>query len=247
VPPAPAPNPLEQALTGALDWWRDAGVSHAFTDEPVQWLKPPEDAAAKVQPDTPAPRPAPPPPPQLGGDRAQWPAMLDAFAPWWMAEPSLDVGPVSERVAPRGAAGAEVMAVVDHPEREDRERLLSGPEGRLLNAFLAAAGVDPAAVYVASALPRCMAMPDWTALAASGLGAVLAHHVELVQPRRLIVFGSNSPSLLGNDPAQKPGISALVNRGGAPIPVLEAPSLAAMIARPARKGGFWQRWLAFSR
>jgi DNA polymerase len=139
------------------------------------------------------------------------------------------------------------MIVVDHPEREDADRLLSGPDGRLLDAFLAAAGIDPAAVYVASALPRCMAMPDWTALASAGLGGVLAHHVDLVRPRRLIAFGSNIPSLIGNDPAQNPGIPALVNREGTPVSVLEAPALSAMIARPARKGGFWQRWLAFSR
>lgn len=246
VPRDAHPTPYEQALGGALDWWRDAGVSHAFVDEPVRWLAPDEpDEQPAVSP--PAAAPPPPPAPQMGGDRALWPATLDAFAPWWLAEPTLDVGPLAGRVAPRGPAAADLMIVVDHPEREDGDVLLSGPEGRLLDAFLAAAGIDPAQVYRASALPRCMAMPDWAALGAAGLGAVLSHHARLVQPRRIIAFGSNIPSLLGNDPAQNPDNLGVVNAERTPFPVLDAPSLAAMIARPGRKGGFWQRWLAFSR
>ncbi|EJL32139.1 hypothetical protein PMI02_01519, partial [Novosphingobium sp. AP12] len=35
------PNPeFLDDITGALDWWREAGVDSDFLDEPVSWLPP---------------------------------------------------------------------------------------------------------------------------------------------------------------------------------------------------------------
>ena len=107
-------------------------------------------------------------------------------------------------------------------------------------------GFAEAEVYIASALPRHTPLADWSALAARGLGAVVAHHVSLVAPRRVIAFGGNVLSLLGHDPTQNAAISLSVNQEGSLVPLMPARELGMLLERPAAKAGFWQRWLAFS-
>jgi len=75
---------------------------------------------------------------------------------------------------------AALMVLVPMPAEDDGDILLSGKTGKLLNAMLAAFGIDSAQIYRASALPARIALPDWAAMASAGLGAVLAHHVALV-------------------------------------------------------------------
>ncbi|HEY6869761.1 MAG TPA: hypothetical protein VI199_08390, partial [Novosphingobium sp.] len=145
------------AITGVLDWWRDAGVDLDFHDTPTVWLP----ASAAGGPAAPLARPAtappaaePPPATPLGGDPATHPATLGDFQAWWLTEPALDDGQVRDRVPPRGPAGADLMIIVSQPEAEDGASLLSGREGRLIAGLLGAAGIEPAQVYFASALPR---------------------------------------------------------------------------------------------
>lgn len=231
-------------LAGALDWWRDAGVDLAFADRAHSWIAPAaevEDRPAAAPAD--APVAAPEPIRLVGGDRGGWPQELSAFADWWLAEPALDPGPMDERVAPRGPAGAELLLLVEHPERDDRDRLLSGPEGALLHAFLKAAGIAPDAAYFASALPRCTPLPDWAALKREGLGAVVAHHLALARPKRVILFGATVSSLLDHDPTQSDQNLRILNHENQTVPVLVAPGLGSMLARPARKAALWGRWL----
>ena len=175
------------------------------------------------------------------------PADLPGFAQWWLAEPLLDGGRTTGRVPPRGAAGADLMVLVTHPEREDGDTLLSGPQGRLLDAFLSAAGIAPEQAYVASALPRHTPHADWAEAQARGLGLALARHVALVAPRRLIVFGGNILPLLGNDLPNSADSLRRFNQGDLSVPVLAERDLAAYVERPRGKAGLWQRWLAFSR
>ncbi|AZI38025.1 hypothetical protein [Caenibius tardaugens] len=96
-----------QALAGAMNWWREAGVDLHFVDETHQWIvDSPEEAGI------PAPRRAmamPPPEmepevlPPLLAIRDNWPQTLEEFSPWWLQEPALDRGGTSPRVAPRGS------------------------------------------------------------------------------------------------------------------------------------------------
>jgi len=148
-----------------------------------------------------------------------------------------------DRIAPRGPAQAKLMVLVDYPEAQDRERLLSGPHGKLLDGFLLAAGIDPEHVYLASALPRHTPLPDWAALYAAGLGKVTAHHVQLAAPQRLLMLGSHISPLLGHDPANSAETLRGFNHEGRNIPVLVAPALEDMLARPRQKAVLWQRWL----
>lgn len=241
----PGQNSLTTSIAGALDWWREAGVDSDFADAPRSWLAEPE--APVEAPQRPAAIAAPEPPPvQLGGERADWPRDLAAFAGWWLAEPSLDGGRSEGRVPPRGPAGAPVMVLVAHPEAEDRERLLSGPQGKLLDAMLGAMGIAPGAAYVASVLPRHAPHPDWAALARDGLGEVLDRHVTLAAPQRLIVFGTNILPLLGHDPANNGGSSPGFNHEGRTMPLLPAMELGVLGTNPRRKASFWQRWLEWT-
>ncbi len=235
------------AIAAALDWWRGAGVDCDFTDDATAWLaqEPPQTANNSV-PAAAAPRVLPPvaaPRAQIGGPREMWPQSLDAFGAWWLAEPSLDDGQTAARVPPRGAQGSRLMVLLEHPEADDTASLMSGKQGAMLRSLLAALGLDEHQAYFASALPRHMPLPDWSALAADGLGAVTSHHVRLVQPQRLLIFGSNVSSLLGHDPANRDGFLPDLGQDARRIPALVAPGLSALAARPRGKARLWQALL----
>lgn len=249
--PAPAPPlTLAQQLAAAQDWWREAGVDHMFADATEVWLREPEEEAP-ADPARPAARPAyvlPPPEPEekrpaIGGDPASWPQTLAEFSAWWLAEPSLDSGGGRPRIAPRGPEGAKLMVLVPEPEPEDAESLLSAARGRLLASFLRAAGLDPSEIYLASALARHTPAADWASLVSGGLGAVTLHHISLVRPQRVISFGRDILPLFGHDPAQSPASLRKINHQGSSFPLLAERSLDFMLARPATRSGFWQRWL----
>ena len=274
-PPAPAPQPLAASIAGALAWWRDAGVDCAFEDAPRNWLSPPPIAggaatgepppapngsmarapappepAAKIAPPEPASMIGRPQPGDSGGQAANWPATLPAFQAWWLGDPSLDIpeltGFSGPRVPPRGPANPPLMVIVPQPEEGDSDQLLAGNQGRLLGAILPMLGLAEAEVYIASALPRAMALPDWPALAARGLGAVLMHHVALVAPARVIAFGANALPLLSHAPTQSTATFPQLDHEGFSCPLLPAGDLAMLLERPAAKARFWQNWLEFS-
>lgn len=244
-----------EELMAALDWWREAGLDHDFLEEAQDWLHRDEpEAAPAVASEAEAPRPAaafnpvPPPPPaaprmRIGGDPALWPQDLAAFRDWWIGEPSLDEGQIMGRVPARGSVGAPLMVMVDHPEAEDRDELLSGPRGLLLGRILAALGLGPDQAYVASLLPRHMPLPDWAALQAAGLGELALHHIALAAPQRVISFGSHVSSLLGHAPTDSPLPLPQAYSLGAGIPALAAPGLETLLARPRGKAGLWQALL----
>ena len=235
-------------LAAAQAWWREAGVDTAFADAPRDWLA---EGRPRAQAEVPAPprleaAPEPSARPRIGGDPARWPQTLDAFAAWWLTEPSLDPAPAAQRVPPAGPGEAALMVLVAMPEDGDGAALLSGPQGRLLEAMLRAFGTPRDEAYVASALPRRLPAPDWTQLAAEGLGEILAHHVALAAPKRLIVLGRDLSPLLGHDPAQPAAISPEFNHERGSVPIAVFPSLEALLTRPALKRGVWTRWLEWT-
>ncbi|MFA7586108.1 MAG: hypothetical protein WCY11_07930 [Novosphingobium sp.] len=237
---------LDTRIAAALDWWRLAGVDCDFRDEPQNWIAPPTNDAGPAKP-VPIPIAAPPPPPQEPGFALEeMPRELPAFVAWWLAEPSLDGGRTSGRVAPRGNAGAELMVVVADPEADDADALLSGPCGRMLDTMVRAMGIEQADVYRASALPRRTPHADWDLLHRQGIGKVLERHVELAAPRRLIVFGNNIlPRTDNGPPLSAPELSHF-NLGENSIPLLVERDLASISGRAPWKARFWQRWLGWA-
>ncbi|MEO6040966.1 MAG: uracil-DNA glycosylase family protein [Croceibacterium sp.] len=232
---------LADSIAAAQGWWREAGVDLAFHDEPRAWLAPPPET--RERPAAPVTGKAPQAPPAIGGDRAGWPRDLAAFPAWWMEEPSLDSGPSRGRVPPRGPHAAPLMIVVPMPEAEDREALLSGPQGRLVANMIRAMGFAPDQIYLASALPRHAPMPDWPQLAADGMGEILRHHVGLVAPERLLVLGNDVLPFLGHDWAQAaPAVSdlSILSRK---LPVLSSYAPGRLVDHPRLRAELWRRWL----
>jgi DNA polymerase len=237
-------------ITGALGWWREAGVDFDFLDAPRQWIVPEDEQDENGERLPPRRRPpveenAPPPMPTRI-DPALLPADLPAFRDWWMRESLLDDGGPTGRILPRGEAGAALMIVVETPEPQDREDLLTGPPGKLLDAMLAAFGTRREDVYLASALPRHDPLPDWRAAETRGVGDALARHVNLVAPERLIVLGGNVLSLVGHELPQRAAVLRQFQHEGRVIPLLAGWGLAALMQQPRAKASFWNAWLEWT-
>lgn len=256
---------LTREFEAALAWWRAAGVDCDYADDVTAWLAdaPREQAPAKggsrvaAQQTAPSPekqrsaaqqRNTPPPAPtpitprrNLLGDSP--PLDLTAFRQWWLEAPELDAARLYPRIAPRGAQGAALMVLVPQPEARDREALLAGPQGRLLANIRAAMGLDESAVYLASALPCHTPMADLGAIGAGGMDAVVAHHIALVRPRRLLVLGTGLETMLGGT-AEQP--LREINHSAGKVPVMVSETLDAMMDMPRLKARFWKRWLEWS-
>jgi len=243
----PRPSPLEADITAALDWWREAGVDAVYTENPQGWLTDPATQAVDAPADAKrTEQPVAPPAPAIGGPRANWPQDLATFRQWWLTEPSLDEGGLAPRIAPMGEAGADLMVVVSMPEEGDRETLLSGPQGELLDGFLTAAGLPADKVYRAGALPRHTPLADWAELDRAGLGAILAHHVALAQPKRLLVLGRVILPLCGHDPAQGAQKLRSFNHEGGRVPTLYEVGLERLLSNWQSRARLWQRWLEWT-
>ena len=262
------PDWSRASVEAALGWWTEAGVDSSFHDEPTDWLAAARDRTAGpagAAPPTPIAAPEPPKRPTdararmaatetgpaIGGNPAHWPQTLADFSGWWLTEPGLCPAPAAARVPPAGPAGAPLMVLVPTPEQGDGQVLLAGREGRLLDAILAAMGLSREAIYLASALPAALAMPDWQALHATGLGAVVMHHVALAMPQRLLVLGKTDiSSLITHDPANNAAILRVVNQERASVPV-QLPlaldyALATLLAQPSLKRRVWLNWLEWT-
>ena len=108
------------------------------------------------------------------GDRAAEPYYRQALAILRrsVGDAHIDTARAYPRIAPRGDAGAALMVLVPQPEESDRDRLMSGPQGRLLANILAAMGLEESEVYLAAALPCHTPMADLAMLARLRLSAV---------------------------------------------------------------------------
>jgi DNA polymerase len=135
------------------------------------------------------------------------------------------------------------MVLVPQPEEQDRAQLLEGPHGRLLANIIAAMGLDESQVYIAAALPCHTPMADLGALAAGGMDAVTAHHISLVAPEQLLVFGTGLGAMLGeaeDQPLRK------INHASGKVRVMVSETLDALMEMPRLKARFWRRWIEWS-
>jgi DNA polymerase len=241
-----SPPTLAEQLAAAHDWWSEAGVDSQFADEPRNWLERPAEKAAEAPPAPVSAKPLEPALPPLGGPPSSWPQTLAEFAPWWIVSDRLETGGSGPRVPPRGVAGAELMVLVPMPEEGDRDRLLSGQQGQLVGNMLTALGVAEDAAYLASALPRHARHPDWPALAERQLGQIVAHHVNLAAPKRLLVLGRAMLPLFGHDPAQAGAKPRRIEVQGCGVPALASFGPEALLQTPRFRAGLWRGWLEWT-
>lgn len=257
---------LAREYEAALAWWRAAGVDCDFADDATAWLADAPFEAAPAQGsvahdksgsahsrgqkrEAASPRLAPVPAPELPAPRPNLlgdspPTNLSEFRQWWLEAPALGTSRLNPRIPPRGDHGAALMVLVPQPEEHDRERLMEGPQGRLLANMLAAMGLDDSAIYLASALPCHTPMADFVAMGASGMDAVLAHHIALAAPKRLLVLGTGLAAMLGQAQSAQP--LREINHDAGKVPIMVSETLDAMMDMPRLKARFWRRWMEWS-
>ncbi|MBT8426645.1 MAG: hypothetical protein KJO02_01310 [Erythrobacter sp.] len=245
------------ALEAALDWWREAGVEDDYRDEATSWLAEPEEEQAVASP---KPRKLPEEPKQtplerafegtaetaqIGGAPGAYPETLEKFREWWMTERSLSQAGVQNRPPPRGVAGAKLMVIIPEPTDGDTDELLSGAPARFLEAVTGSMGLQQHELYLASALPAPVSLPDWAAIARQGMTEVTRHHITLAAPHRVLVFGRALAPLFDIPPdmAREP---AVVKAGENTLPLMLAPQLAELARSAPRRRNFWNRWLEWT-
>lgn len=171
----------------AIDWWRAAGVDVLVEDAPFAWL----DAPAPIATASIAAATASAPAVTLLDDPA-------AFLAWRSGPDAPDAAWGGSAFPATGPADAELMALVDCPERDDRDVLLDGEAGQLLDAMLRAIGRARAEVQVASV---CLRRPTTGRVprdVEARLGEIARHQVALSGAKRLLVFGdAASRAILG--------------------------------------------------
>lgn len=168
------------AAASALEWWRDAGVDVIVGDEAAGWLA--ADAA-------PAAARVAAPTARAAGAAGALPDSLEAFLAWRVGAEAPEAGWGAPPVAPSGPAGADIMVLIDCPDREDGSCMLGGAAGRLFDRMLAAIGrtrADVAIAGIATVRPVTGRLPREME---ARLGEIARHHVALAAPRRLLLLG----------------------------------------------------------
>jgi DNA polymerase len=156
----------------ALDWWQEAGVDMIVGETPRDWLSA-KSAAAPI--------PAPPAPAAL-------PDTLEAFHDWLATTADLPfVAPSVRRDRPVGDPASGLMVLVDMPSAEGG--LLTGEGGALFDRMLVAIGRSRETIYLASLSPIRTPTGIIDGKHAARLGEIARHHIGLVAPRTLLLFG----------------------------------------------------------
>lgn len=229
----------------ALEWWQDAGVDVLVEDAAVDWLAAPATAhsdessigaKARLDGQDPARRDASSP-----GLHTPLPDALPAFLDWRRGDAAPEAGWHGPALAAIGPADAELMVLVDCPERDDRD-LLGGAAGRLFDRMLAAIGVERAAVHLAAV---CWKRPTAGRVprdVEARLGVIARHHVELVAPGRLILMGNAaSRAVLSVEMAESRGrLRSLNHKNGKKGQALATFHPRFLLERPAMKAEAWK-------
>lgn len=222
------------AAVSALDWWRDAGVDVTIDEAPRNWLARIEPAQLAAIPD------AVTAPDVL-------PDTLAAFEAWRTGPNAPEAAFHGRAMAAQGNPAADIMIIIDMPEREDAESgiLMSGAAGRLFDKMLAAIGHSRDTVYLVA---LCNARPASGRIAPEfeqRLGEIVAHHVALVAPKRLLLMG-NAPSraLLTVDTLHARGSLRSLNHDLGTVEI-KAQAVASfhprfLIEKPAAKAEAWK-------
>jgi uracil-DNA glycosylase family 4 len=156
----------------ALDWWEEAGVDVIVGETPRDWLNPKAKAAA-----------GPPAPVQ-----AALPDTLAGYGDWLATTPDLPfVTPGARRAAAAGDPASGLMVLIDMPSTGGE--LLGGEAGVLFDRMLGAIGRSRETIYLAALSPVRTPTGAIDPKSAARLAELARHHIALVQPRALLLFG----------------------------------------------------------
>jgi DNA polymerase len=161
-----------QLAARALAWWNEAGVDTLIGEEPRDWLKP---KAA----------PAPAAAPEAGPAATDLPDTLDTFCAW-LRTAALPFPTIGGRVDPAGDPFSGLMVMIDMPAPGGG--WFEGEADPLFDRMMAKIGRSRDTIYLASLSPaRAPGRPD--AAAVRHLADIARHHIGLVAPRALLLFG----------------------------------------------------------
>lgn len=232
-------KPFSPAVAqSALQWWMDAGVDVLVDESPRDWLRPalkpaiaPQPAVSATEQSTPEPAPE------------RLPDEIGAFEAYLRTSETLAfAAPSAPRVGPAGDPASGLMILIDMPGAEDcaSGTLLSGEAGALFDRMMAAIGRDRSSLYLASL--SCLRSPDgrFTQATAAQCAALARHHIGLVRPKAVLLFGDAcSRALLGMSMAQARGRwhEIPTETGGVNAIVTIAPDF--LLKRPSAKAHAW--------
>lgn len=198
-----------EQIESLRDWWSLAGVDLHYNDEPDSLLAKAAPSEKQVEPvrtetivateSKPPPRQEISQPEKLNED---YPAQYDQFLAWLSTPENLVEAKWSQNhVLPTGVIEPEIMIIVGMPEQNSlaQNSPFSEKSAALLVNMLKAIGCDSEKTYVAS-----------VSLARSFDGRIdpkyhdtlkkrMLHHIGLVQPKRIIIFGDTPAHLFFNE------------------------------------------------
>ncbi|WP_114951444.1 uracil-DNA glycosylase family protein [Sphingosinicella terrae] len=220
----------------ALRWWEEAGVDTLVAETPRNWLAPETGAVATSTPAVVREPSAP--------AAAPMPETLEAFTAWLADAESLPYAtPSAPRIAASGDPAAGLMVLVDMPAPEDiaAGHLLAGEPGALFDRMLAAIGRSRDLLYLAPLSPIRTATGMLDAAGATALAEIARHHVGLVAPRALLLFGDAcAKALLGRPISATRGKWQEINTKTGPVRTLSTIRPAKLLAVPALKKLAWE-------
>jgi DNA polymerase len=207
-----------ELAASALAWWNEAGVDTLVAEEPRDWLKPkPAAAPAVAEPEA------------MATPVEAMPDTIDAFQAW-LATAALPFPTIGPRLAPTGDPFAGLMVLVDMPTQSGN--WFEGEADPLFDRMLAAMnGLSRDKLYLAALAPARPLNGRIDAAQARHLGEIARHHIGLVRPRALLLFGEACAlALLDSSIAQARG-----RRQEVETPVGQIPAVATI--RPEQIGG----------
>lgn len=214
------------ATASALEWWRDAGVDVIVEDFPRDWLAAPAPKAAPVA---------------LEAATEAMPATLAAFFDWRVGGDMPEAAWSGASIAASGPETADLMILADCPDRDDDGVLLSGgAAGTLFARMLAAIGVAREDVHIAATCWRRPTAGRLPREAEARLGEIARHHVALVAPKRLLLFGEGATrAVLGVHLAEARGRLHFINHQGGKVRAVASHHPRFLIEKPACKAESW--------
>jgi DNA polymerase len=211
-----------------LQWWADAGVDVLVAERPRDWLRPKD----KV-----------PPPAQPAAKDEPLPGQLALFQEHLRTSDMLPLAaPLAPRICPSGDPSSGLMVMIAMPEAADCEAgaLLTGEAGRLFDRMMAAIGRDRDSLYLASLSCFRSATGRLTDPAAGQCAALARHHIGLVAPKALLLFGDScAKALLGLSVAQARGRLHEIATQAGPIKTIVTMAPDYLLTQPSAKAHAW--------
>lgn len=220
------------AVASTLEWWHDAGVDILVDDLPRDWLaapEPPVAVASTAAVTSPVAAPV------------AMPLVLADFLAWRTGAQAPESGWNGPSIAASGPADAAVMILVDCPERDDTDMLMSGPEGRLFDRMLAAIGLSRTEIHLAAVCAKRPTAGRVAQEAETQLAEIARHHIGLVAPKRLLLMGNAaSRAILTTDVLSARGRLHEFNHKTGQTGVVASYHPRFLIEKPAAKAEAWK-------